>query len=214
MALDIPVSPFPEPMKKPSFFERLKEYFLYGLIVVLPIMATVWVLKVVVKLLSGPFYWLNAHNVPQMVQFLLSIVLITFVGFFARQFVGVHLLRFFEWLVLQIPVVKTIYTSSKDIVEAFAIKDRAGLVPVMVAYPRKGLWSIGFLTRQDASGIFDRKGAHLTEGMCSVFVPTVPNPTTGFFLLLKLSEVHVLDMQIEEAVKLIMSVGVVQSRKP
>lgn len=211
-------SPLSEPAhKKHSFLLSLRNSFFTGVAVALPIGATVWVISLIinffdhtVKPLIPTQYvpdWLYA--IPGL-GLLVSIVALWMLGALATNFFGSRLLKFGENILGRVPFVSTIYNTVKQIVSAVTQqKDRAFKEVCLFEYPRKGLHAIGFITS-------DLKGApaeHLKEGYVCVFVPTTPNPTSGFLLFVKREEVTILDMSVEEGAKMIISGGMVTSNE-
>ncbi len=193
---------------KPSFIESLKTDFLYGLFFILPFIATVWLVIFSIKLISGPISQLLGKDIPIVISFLITIGLITFIGLLARNILGRALLKTFDALVSKIPFVNRIYNSVRQLISAFSFQDKL-LSAVFLEYPRKGVWAMGFITKEDPKGILNHDGEELVSGMCSVFVPTTPNPTSGYFIYVKKDELIPLKMSVEDSVKILMSAGVI-----
>ena len=190
----------------------IKRDFLYGLIMILPIITTIWLVKFSVGLMSGPAIAIFGKNFPPIASFALTLIFITGIGILARNIIGRAVLNYVEHLMSRIPIINIIYKSVKQIVNAFSFQDKM-LSAVMVEYPRKGMWALGFLTNENPSGVMSKSGEDKVEGMVSVFIPTTPNPTSGYFLYLNKSEVVELDTSIEDSVKLLMSAGVLAGSK-
>ena len=192
---------------------NLKTNFLYGLFVLLPIIVTIWLVKFSISLLSGPLDLFFGQHVPPLLSVAISLIVITLVGVLAKNFIGKMVLSTVEGIMARIPVINIIYKSTKQVINAFSFQEKKLLGAVLLEYPRPGTWALGFITREFASGVKDKDGNDLVEGMCAVFVPTTPNPTSGYFLYVKHSEVKRLDMSIEDSVKILMSAGVLSSEQ-
>lgn len=209
--------PHPGPRRRPGLVARLRSNFLTGLVVVMPVGLTIWVIWTVTGWIDG---WV-LPLVPQrfrpeqyigidlrgvgVVFFLLFTVLI---GWVAKGLIGRSLIRWAEGLVDRMPVVRSVYNGLKQIAETVFAQsgtnfDRACLIE----YPRRGSWMIGFVST-NAKGEIAQK-TPLTERYLSVFVPTTPNPTSGFLLFLPESDIIPLDMTVEDAAKLVISAGLV-----
>ncbi len=192
----------------------MKKYFITGLLIWVPLGITLWVLSVLVGamdqtllLLPDQFqteHWLGMH-VPGM-GVLLTLVVVFGSGLIAANMLGQRLLRFWENILGRIPVFKSIYNSVKQVSDTlFSSSGHAFRKALLVQYPRDGSWTIAFLTGQPGGDVVN----HLQGEYWSVYVPTTPNPTSGFFLMMPKSEVIVLDMSVDEALKYIISMGVV-----
>lgn len=193
---------------------RLKKYFITGLLIWVPLGITLWVLHLLVStmdqtllLLPEQFQtesWLGIHVPGMGVIMTLVVVLVT--GLVAANFLGQHLLRFWEGVLGRIPVVKSIYNSVKQVSDTlFTSGGHAFRKALLVQYPREGSWTIAFLTGQPGGDVAN----HLQGEYWSVYVPTTPNPTSGFFLMMPKADVIVLDMSVDAALKYIISMGVV-----
>ena len=192
----------------------MKKYFITGLLIWVPLGITLWVLHLLVStmdqtllLLPEEFQtesWLGIHVPGMGVVMTLIVVLAT--GLVAANFLGQHLLRFWEGVLGRIPVVKSIYNSVKQVSDTlFTSGGHAFRKALLVQYPREGSWTIAFLTGQPGGDVAN----HLQGEYWSVYVPTTPNPTSGFFLMMPKADVIVLDMSVDEALKYIISMGVV-----
>ena len=208
-------------VKKPrsSFVASIRNSFFTGVIVALPIAVTLWLIvkfvdfadrnvKPLIPVELNPDTYLP-FSVPGIGIFV-SIVALWMLGALATNFLGSRLLRFGEGLLARVPLVRNIYGTMKQIVVTMAQqKDQAFKEVCLLEYPRKGLYAIGFITA-------DLKGApseHLTDNYVCVFVPTTPNPTSGFLLFVKRKDLTVLDMTPEEGAKMIISGGMVTSNE-
>ncbi|GJM05703.1 MAG: membrane protein [marine bacterium B5-7] len=192
----------------------LRKYIIAGLLVWLPFAATVVIVKLVVDLLDSVIFLLPPEYQPVSVLgfsipgfgIILAISILLITGMLAANLFGRRLVEFWEAILNRIPLVRSIYNSVKQI--STTILDSNGKSfrkVVMLQYPRKGIWSIGFLTNEDV-----RTDIHgLNEELAAVFVPTTPNPTSGFILMTPRDDITELDMTIEEGFKFIISMGVI-----
>ncbi len=194
--------------------KRLKGYFITGLLVLVPLYITLYVFSLIVGFMEGIFDVLPTAlrpgtylpvYVPGMgVAFTVALVL--FVGLVTQNFLGKRLLGLSERLLAKIPVLRIVYNGTKQFMETFFSKDSKGFRKVvLVEFPRKGVYSIGFVTGASSGGLKDKTEA----GAVSVFLPTTPNPTSGFFIVAPEEEVMYLDMKVEDAFKVIMTGGIV-----
>ncbi len=203
--------------RRPGRFARLRAAFLTGLVVVLPIGLTIWLIWTV----TG---WIDSWVLPLIPQkfhpdqyfgtelrgvgVIVFLVFTVFVGWLAKGLIGRSLLHWGERLVDRMPVVRSIYNGLKQIAETvFAQSESSFEKACLIEYPRKGIWAIGFVSTA-AKGEIAAK-TPLNEPFLSVFLPTTPNPTSGFLLYLPKSDVIELDMTVEDAAKLIISAGLV-----
>jgi uncharacterized membrane protein len=197
----------------------MKKYLMTGLLVWVPLAITVWVISAIVGVMDGflrilpedwrPEVWLPLLHLPKSlpglgVLFALLIVFIT--GILAANFLGRQLLFFWDKLLGYIPVVRTIYSSVKQVSDTLlSDSGNAFKTAVLVQYPRTGVWTVAFQTGKPAVEI----AAQLNGDHISVFVPTTPNPTSGFFLIVLKSDTKPLSMSVDEALKYVFSMGVV-----
>jgi uncharacterized membrane protein len=200
----------------------LKKYIIAGLLVWLPLAVTIWLLTTVLGMVDGLFGWLlsgtqavlpaGAHGFVEMlrhvpglgVAVVLAALLLT--GIFAANFVGQWWLRQGGRMVQRIPIVKSIYSSVKQVSDTlFSSSGNAFREAVLVQYPRTGSWTIAFVTGKPGG----EAAEHLHADYLSLYVPTTPNPTSGFFLMVPRSDVVELRMSVDEALKYIISMGVV-----
>jgi len=191
---------------------RLRNYLLTGLIVILPVFVTAWVLLAIFRFwdgLAGRYLGevLRDYHIPAIpgLGVLLTLLLLLIVGMLSTNMIGRRLIawtdRFFE----RVPVARTLYTSTKQMVDAVIRPDqRAFQRVVLVEYPRRGVYSIGFITGEVSR---DTIGG-LQSDMVEVFVPSTPNPTTGWFLMVPPQDITVVDISVEDGMKLIVSAGV------
>ncbi len=194
--------------------QMFRRYLVTGLLVLVPLGITVWVLKTLIgamdqSLLLLPAAWrpdnqLGVHIPGFGVILTVLIVLVT--GMVATNFFGKRIILFWEGLLARVPVVKSIYYSVKQVSDTlFSDSGNAFRKALLVQYPRQGSWTIAFLTGQPGGDVAN----HLKGDYVSVYVPTTPNPTSGFFLMMPASDVIELDMSVDEALKYIISMGVV-----
>ncbi len=206
-----------EHLRKPGIFARLRSSFLTGIVVISPVGLTVWLLwttigwvdSVVLPLVPQTFQpekyiGINLRGVG-VIFFLMFTML---VGWIAKGLIGRSLIGFAESLVLRMPVVRSIYSGIKQISETvFAQSDRSFEKACLIQYPRQGIWAIGFISTTARGEISDK--AETTGRLQSVFVPTTPNPTSGFLLYFPEDDIIELDMSVEDAAKLVISAGLV-----
>ena len=194
--------------------ECLRRYFFAGLLVLLPLVITVWFLGWIVGLMDGLLDFLPSSFHPNSylpiaipgLGALFTLVLILLLGFLATSVVTRRLLTLWDYLLGRIPVFRGVYTSVQKLVESIFSQEQSGRQVVLIEYPRKGIYTVGFATGL-AGGELERRGG---DRLVNVFVPTTPNPTAGFYLLVPEGEVKTLEMTPEEAFKLIVSGGMIK----
>ncbi|MCP4049297.1 MAG: DUF502 domain-containing protein [bacterium] len=199
----------PEKSKTNIFIRNARNDFLYGLFVILPSIATIGILIFMIDLISGPVSVLFGQKIPTIASFFITLVFITTIGMAARNILGKALLSYFENIMNKIPIINTVYKSTKQILTAFSFKKKGLLSAVLVEYPRKGTWALGFITKEQVSGLIDIYGKDHSKDKCSLFVPTTPNPTSGYYIYVDKKDIIKLALSIEESVKVLMSAGVV-----
>ena len=192
----------------------MKKILITGLLIWIPLAITIWVLLLIVStmdqtlLLLPPQYQPHAlfgYQIPGL-GVLLTVVVVFVTGALASNILGQRLLSFWESVLGRIPVVKTIYNGVKQVSDTlFAPGGQAFSKALLVQYPRKDSWTIAFLTGAPGGDV----AKHLQGEYVSVYVPTTPNPTSGFFLMMRKSDVIELDMSVDEALKYVISMGVV-----
>ena len=194
--------------KKRSIFARIRNNFIAGVVVLIPIVITVYLTFFIVSISSkilpkeiNPNHYLP-YSIPG-VEIIISIFLITFVGWLSLSFLGKRLLNLFNNILKRIPILRTIYSAIGQMTETFTKTDKNKKNVVLVEYPRKGSWAVGFATKEN-SGDITRK---TKRDLVNVFIPTTPNPTSGFLLMFPKEEVIYLDLTFEEASKFIVSAG-------
>ena len=192
----------------------MKRYFITGLLIWAPLGITIWVLSFILGMMDQsimllPTEWqprnLLGFHLPGLGA-LLTLLIVFLTGLLTANFIGQRLIRWWEALLHRIPVVRSIYQSVKQISDTvFSPSGQAFRQAVLVQYPRPDSWTIGFLTGTPGGEIVD----HLGGAMVSLYVPTTPNPTSGFFLMVPKADVIELDMSVEDALKYLISMGVV-----
>ena len=199
--------------KRISFIARLRNYFITGIVVLVPIGITLYLTTFFIKISSklipkgiNPNSYLP-FAIPGL-EILLSIIFITLVGGLSLSFIGRKILQLFNDLLKKIPILRTIYSAIGQMTETFAPKKGSKKSVVLIEYPRKGSWAVGFATKENKGEISKKTNTDLIN----VFVPTTPNPTSGFLLMFPKSEVVYLDMTFEEASKFIVSAGTSDSK--
>tara|TARA_B100001123_G_scaffold441665_1_gene583401 strand:+ start:75 stop:689 length:615 start_codon:yes stop_codon:yes gene_type:complete len=194
--------------KKRSIFTRFRNYFIAGIVVLIPIGITVYFTIFLISISSkilpkeiNPNHYLP-YNIPG-VEIAISIILITFIGWLSLSFLGRRLLNIFNTILKRIPILRTIYSAIGQMTETFTKTNKSKKNVVLVEYPRKGSWAVGFATKENVGEISKKTNKNLIN----VFVPTTPNPTSGFLLMFPKEEVIYLDLTFEEASKFIVSAG-------
>jgi uncharacterized membrane protein len=197
----------------------LRKYIIAGLLVWLPLAATVVIIKLVIDLLDKIILILPLDYRPESLfgfsipgfGLVLSIGVLVLTGMLAANLLGRQLVALWEAILSRIPVVRSIYNAVKQIsTTILTSKGKSFRKVVMTEYPRKGIWSIGFVTNEDVA--LDCKD--IESGMLAVFLPTTPNPTSGFILLFPKEDIIELDMSVEDGFKFIISIGVVVPEGP
>lgn len=192
----------------------MKKYFITGLLIWIPLAITFMVLAWIVNSLDAVLLWLPNGFQPRDyigidipgVGVVASLLIVFFTGLVAANVLGQKLVQLWEALLARIPVVKSIYYSVKQVSDTlFSSSGQAFRKALLVQYPRQGSWTIAFLTGQPGGDAAN----HLPGDYVSVYVPTTPNPTSGFFLMMPRADVVELDMSVDEALKYIISMGVV-----
>ena len=192
----------------------MKKYLITGLLIWIPLVITIWVLTLVVDTLDRSLLllpeqfrkdsWLLTHVPGMGVVMTLAIVFVT--GVFAANFIGERLVRLWNAILHRIPFVSSIYSSVKQVSDTlFSSSGEAFRKALLVQWPHEGMWTIAFLTGTPGGDV----ATHLREDYLSVYVPTTPNPTGGYFVLVARKDVIELDMTVDQALKYIISMGVV-----
>ena len=198
----------PKNKKKRSVTLILRNYFITGVVVLIPIGFTLYLSKILIGLSSrilpeniNPNSYLP-YEIPG-IEIIISIIFITIVGGLSLSFLGKRILILIDDLFKRIPVLRTIYSAIVQMTETFSNKDSGKKSVVLIEYPRKGVWAVGFATKENEGEMAKKTNKKLIN----VFVPTTPNPTSGFLLMFPIDEVIYLDMTFEEASKFIVSAG-------
>ena len=194
--------------KKRSFLARLRNYFITGIVVLVPIGITLYLTKFFISVSSNlipkeinPNSYLP-FSIPGL-EILLSIIFITVIGWLSLSFIGKKILQLVNETLKRIPILRTIYSAIGQMTESLAPRTGNKKSVVLVEYPRKGSWAVGFATKDNKGEISKKTSTELVN----VFVPTTPNPTSGFLLMFPKKEIIYLDMTFEEASKFIVSAG-------
>tara|TARA_B100000959_G_scaffold96563_1_gene102316 strand:+ start:689 stop:1309 length:621 start_codon:yes stop_codon:yes gene_type:complete len=191
-----------------SIFARLRNYFITGIVVLVPIGITLYLTKFFISISSNliPKEINPNHYLPFAIpglEIILAVIFISLIGYLSLSFIGKKILQLFNDLLKRIPILRTIYSAIGQMTETFAPKKNSKKSVVLIEYPRKGSWAVGFATKDNKGEISRRTNKNLVN----VFVPTTPNPTSGFLLMFPKEEVIYLDMDFEEASKFIVSAG-------
>ena len=194
--------------KKKSFALKLRNYFFTGVVVLIPIGFTLYLTKILISLSSklipteiNPNTYLH-FSIPGL-EIFLTVVFITIVGGLSLSFLGKKFLQLVDDLFKRIPILRTIYSAIGQMTESFAQKKNKKKSVVLIEYPRKGTWAVGFATKENKGEIKNK----INKDLVNVFVPTTPNPTSGFLLMFPKEDVIYLDISFEEASKFIVSAG-------
>ena len=194
--------------KKRSIFTKIRNYFIAGVVVLIPIGMTIYLTLFLVSISSrilpkeiNPNHYLP-YNIPG-VEIVTSIILITLIGWLSLSFIGKKMLDIFNNVLKRIPILRTFYSAIVQMTETFTKTDKSQKNVVLVEYPRKGTWAVGFATKEN----FGEMSNKTKKNLINVFVPTTPNPTSGFLLMFPKDEVIYLDLTFEEASKFIISAG-------
>jgi uncharacterized membrane protein len=197
----------------------VKKYLITGLLIWIPLVITIWVLKIIVDMLDQsllllpeqwrPDFWLPVH-IPGLGA-ILTIVIVLATGIFATNFFGAQLVELWHHILQRIPVVNSIYSSVKQISDTlFSSSGQAFRKALLVQWPHEGMWTIAFMTGTPGGDV----AQHLPADCVSVYVPTTPNPTGGYFVIVPRASVIELDMSVDQALKYVISMGVVPPVPP
>lgn len=192
----------------------MKKYFITGLLIWVPLAITAWVLALIVRTMDQTLLLLPEAIRPEHllgvyipgIGVIATLLVVFLTGLVTANIIGQRLLRFWEGVLSRIPVVKSVYYSVKQVSDTlFSTSGEAFRKALLVQYPREGIWTIAFQTGQPGGDVVN----YLDGEYVSIYVPTTPNPTSGFFLMLPRKDVIELDMSVDEALKYIISMGVV-----
>jgi len=191
-----------------SIIAKLRNYFFTGIVVLVPIGITLYLTKFIIQISSklipeeiNPNSYLP-FSIPGL-EIVLSIIIITLIGGLSLSFIGKKILQLVNDLLKKIPILRTIYSAIGQMTETLTLKKKSKKSVVLIEYPRKGSWAVGFVTKENKGEISKKTNKNLVN----VFVPTTPNPTSGFLLMFPKDEVIYLNMTFEEASKFIVSAG-------
>ena len=193
---------------KNSIFAKLRNNFIAGIVVLIPIGITLYLTLFIIKF-SGKIIpkEINPNNylpfdIPG-IEILIALFLITLIGWLSLSFIGKKFFEFFNNVLKKIPILRTIYSAIGQMTESFTKTDNKQKSVVLLEYPRNGVWAVGFATRENQGLIKDK----IKEDLINVFVPTTPNPTSGFLLMVPKKDLIYLDVTFEQASKFIVSAG-------
>ena len=210
-------TPFDDKPKRPGLLAGLRASFLTGIVVIAPVGLTIWLIWSVIGWIDGVvrplvpdkfqperYIGINLRGLGVIIFLLFTIIM----GWIAKGLIGRSLIRYAETMVDRMPVIRSIYSGIKQISETvFAQSERSFEKACLIQYPRRGIWAIGFISTTAKGEVSERAG---TGGkLLSIFVPTTPNPTSGFLLFFPEEDVIELDMSVEDAAKLVISAGLV-----
>ena len=198
----------PKKKTKISVFSRLRNYFFTGIFVLIPLGITLYLTLFLIKISSkilpkelNPNHYIP-YNIPGL-EILISLILITIIGWLSLTFIGKRFVLIIEAILNRIPILRTIYSSAEQLIENFSQDKKSQKSVVLVQYPRQGVWAIGFATKENSGKIKEAIG----QETMNVFVPTTPNPTSGFLLMFPKKDIIFLDLTFEEASKFVVSAG-------
>ena len=193
---------------KKSVFSSIRNNFIAGIVVLIPIGITLYLTLFIIRI-SGriipkeinPNNYLP-FNIPG-VEIVIALIVITLIGWLSLSFLGKKFFEFFNNILKKIPILRTIYSAIGQMTETFTKSDSGQKSVVLLEYPRKGIWAVGFATKENVGIIKDKVG----EDIVNVFIPTTPNPTSGFLLMVPKKDLVYLDVTFEQASKFIVSAG-------
>ena len=197
-----------EPSLKKSIFAKIRNNFIAGVVVLIPIGITLYLTLFIIRISSKVIpKEINPNNylpfdIPG-VEILIALVIITFIGWLSLSFLGKKFFELFNNILKKIPILRTIYSAIGQMTESFTKTDNKQKSVVLLEYPRKGVWAVGFATKEN-EGLIKEK---IKEDLINVFVPTTPNPTSGFLLLVPKKDLIFLDISFDQASKFIVSAG-------
>ncbi len=196
---------------------HLRRYLVAGLLFWLPIWITLLLVNFVLEVMDKSLALLPVHYQPENLfgvhipgfSILIALVLLFLTGMLVTNFLGKRLVHFWDTLVAKIPLIRSVYSAIKQVLQTVFSSDGYAFRKVLlIEYPRRGIWSIAFLTGKGLKAAVEETG----EDLITVFVPTTPNPTSGFLIMVPASEARVLDMNVDAALKFVISLGVVQGK--
>ena len=193
---------------KKSIFSKLRNNFIAGVVVLIPIGITLYLTLFIIKFSSKIIpKEINPNNylpfdIPGL-EILIAVIIITLIGWLSLSFLGKKFFELFNNVLRKIPILRTIYSAIGQMTESFTKSDNKQKSVVLLEYPRKGVWAVGFATKEN-KGLIKKK---VNEDLINVFVPTTPNPTSGFLLMVPKNDLIYLDISFEQASKFIVSAG-------
>ena len=194
--------------KKRGFFTKIRNYFLTGIFVLIPIGITLYLSLFIIKISSNILpKELNPNNylpfeIPG-IEIIIAVIIITFIGWLSLSFLGKKIFELINRILKRIPILRTIYSAINQMTESLTKSDNKQKSVVLLEYPKKDVWAVGFATKENKGIINDKIGNELVN----VFVPTTPNPTSGFLLMVPKKNLIFLDITFEQASKFIVSAG-------
>jgi uncharacterized membrane protein len=200
-------------MNNPKRNWSLRRYLVAGMLVWLPILATLWVVTFIVSLMDSILLWLPLSLRPEaLIGFrlpglgiVIALVVLVVTGLLVTNLIGRRLVRYWDGLIRRIPLVRSIHGGVKSFAESVFSQSNSFRKVVMIQYPREGVWSIGFITSEGVAELADKTGVR----HACVYIPTTPNPTSGFIVMVPATEVVELAMTVDAAMKMIITCGVV-----
>ena len=197
-----------EPSLKKSIFAKIRNNFIAGVVVLIPIGITLYLTLFIIRISSKVIpKEINPNNylpfdIPG-VEILTALVIITLIGWLSLSFIGKKFFEIFNNVLKKIPILRTIYSAIGQMTESFTKSNDKQKSVVLLEYPRKGIWAVGFATKENKGIIKDK----IQEEIINVFLPTTPNPTSGFLLMVPKKDLIYLDVTFEQASKFIVSAG-------
>ena len=193
--------------KKP-LFSKIRNNFIAGIVVLIPIGITLYLTLFFIRVSGNiipkeinPNNYLP-FNIPGL-EILIAVIFITLIGWLSLSFLGKKFFELFNYILKKIPILRTIYSAIGQMTETFTKKDESQKSVVLLEYPRKGIWAVGFATKENKGLIEDK----VNQDLINVFIPTTPNPTSGFLLMVPKKDLIYLDISFEQASKFIVSAG-------
>ncbi len=193
---------------KKSIFSRIRNNFIAGVVALIPIGITLYLTLFIIKLSTKLIpKEINPNNylpfdIPGL-EILIAVIIITLVGWISLSFLGKKFFELFNNILKKIPILRTIYSAIGQMTESFTKNDKGKSSVILLEYPRKGIWAVGFATKSN-QGLISKK---VNEELVNVFLPTTPNPTSGFLLMVPKKDLIYLDVSFEQASKFIVSAG-------
>ena len=196
----------------------LRRYLVAGVLVWLPILATLWIVSFIVSLMDSILLWLPAAYRPENLMgfrlpgfgIVIALVVVLITGLLVTNLIGRRLVQYWDGLIRRIPLVRSIHGGVKSFAESVFSQSNSFRKVVMIQYPREGAWSIGFITAENVAEVAEKTGV---QHAC-VYVPTTPNPTSGFIVMVPAAEVVELEMSVDAAMRMIITCGVVMPPPP